>query len=312
MSYTNHDVAHLWFNQSKATARSSNGNFHFDGPNIYSYRTRIARLILHDNGSVRAVLRTSETFSQTTSGKHETAISAAINGVVICGPNLDADTIQSHDHNLGYLRRGIATLAAKARRSLNRANWAWHAVELQVDAAIEYCELFGLDASQFAVPDDMTACLAKSAERQRKLDNPDPAKRERERVRRLAKRREQEAEAARLLAIRNAEAVAEWREGRGGTYGLPWGLPVMLRIQPGHPDTLETSKGARVPVAAAIQVFKMAAATRDGGKAWPDGLTHRVGDFHVDAIDSDGTIHAGCHTIAWDESARMAAVLGVS
>lgn len=321
MGHTNHDVAHLWANQSKSRARSSNGNFSFSGDTIYSYSTPIARLILDpETGKPKACLRTSERFSVTTSSKHESAISSALRGdlPVIHVPHLWSYSGRpDHDHNLGYFEKQITATAAKARRSLQYAEWTWESVVRLVDQGNEYIRLFNCDHPRFQIPADWHESLAKSRERVRRIENPDPEsldKRERERARRFEKKRLAEQERERQFQARLAEQIAEWRDGRGPSY-LPWGAPMMLRLQPGHPDTLETSKGAHVPVADAVKVFRMAELARDTGSALDlsgySTTSRRIGDFHLDAIDQDGTIHAGCHTIPWAESERMAQTLGL-
>lgn len=78
MGYSNHEVAHLWANQSKDSAKSNNGNFHFEGKVIASYRTPIARLVDVERTGETVALRTSNHHSVTTTGKHETAISRAL------------------------------------------------------------------------------------------------------------------------------------------------------------------------------------------------------------------------------------------
>ncbi len=44
MSYDNGQVAHLWANRSRESAKSNNGNFHFAGDTIYSYATPVGKL----------------------------------------------------------------------------------------------------------------------------------------------------------------------------------------------------------------------------------------------------------------------------
>ncbi len=66
----NREVAHLWANRSRQSAKGS--HFYFEGDTIYSYGSHfpIARLFLHPVTQTWAVLFTSRDYSQTTS-KHK-------------------------------------------------------------------------------------------------------------------------------------------------------------------------------------------------------------------------------------------------
>lgn len=166
----------------------------------------------------------------------------------------------------------------------------------------------------FVMPVDHAESLAKAQERVRRLENPDPAsldKRERERARRFTAKRRAELEREEQARERMAIDIELWKDGDPHVY-LGWQAPMMLRLRPSDPNTLETSKGAHVPLADAVRVFRFAAQCKSGLVQWQAKAPRpRVGDFHVDAIDQDGTIHAGCHSIPWDESARMAASIGL-
>ena len=147
----------------------------------------------------------------------------------------------------------------------------------------------------------------------------------------LAKREAAKAERARLadLAKRaryagEAENLAAWREGaRVESYRLPRMADGSAHVRAVGVrrnaagdivgGTLETSQGARVPLVQAIRVFRFLKCVRDTGEAWePKGLrSMRVGDFHVNRIEADGSFRAGCHAFAWPEVERQAKALGV-
>ena len=38
----------------------------------------------------------------------------------------------------------------------------------------------------------------------------------------------------------------------------------------------------------------------------------RIGDYPLDRIDADGTLHAGCHVIPYSELSAMARALGLA
>lgn len=96
---------------------------------------------------------------------------------------------------------------------------------------------------------------------------------------------------------------------------------VMLRIREDSPREgaeIETSLGARVPVAAAPMVWRIVEGVRNAklgaARNLREGLAQRimVGDYPLDRIDADGTLHAGCHTIPYSELASVARQLGLS
>lgn len=64
-------------------------------------------------------------------------------------------------------------------------------------------------------------------------------------------------------------------------------------------DTVETSKGARVPLTDALQVVDLARACRESGKAI-DLRNRRVGNYLANKIDANGNLTIGCHYITWE------------
>lgn len=102
---------------------------------------------------------------------------------------------------------------------------------------------------------------------------------------------------------REALTVADWVAGVAHA-PRPDG-PCVLRVSDGE---VETSKGARVPLADAERAFRFAIARKS--KGWHrNGETHKVGHYQLDAVNGDGIV-AGCHRITWDELERFAKVQG--
>ena len=96
---------------------------------------------------------------------------------------------------------------------------------------------------------------------------------------------------------------------------MPWDVSTdenggaLLRVRG---DNLETSLGARVPLAHAIKAFHRVGQCRAAGLSWHrNGDTIRVGQFQVDQINPDGSFRAGCHRINWPEIEAAARVAGV-
>lgn len=314
MSQTNAQVAHLWANQSKPHATSR--GMRFNGDTLYSYSQPIARLTRDSSGKPLAALITSDPWSNTTSHHCTLARQSLHAGVLVIRV---VHVAPSYDEtNLRCYATKIAEISDKARRSWRYAISMWHQVQSLVDQGNTYRELFLPTFTAFSMPLGWDDDLAKSEARRVSYENPDPAsldKRERERAKRLERKRAAEAERQRQFALTQAERVSEWQRGVLIHLPLAYALPTMVRVQPGYPDALETSHGARVPLKDAIKIFRMAQQCREAEKPLDTALLglcqRRVGDFRLDAIDGDGTIHAGCHVIPWDETARLAGELGL-
>lgn len=320
MSNTNYMVAHLWANQSKPEARSSNGHFRFRGDTIYSYATPIARMIRNEDGTVRAVLRTSRQYSATTSSKHEPAISSALKAGI---PQMRVPSILPTDHvtNMAYLEQQISETFQKACRSVKWTHDAFYRVHTAVADANLYRIIFQQPGNTFTLPPDFEAKRAERMAYIDKLEHPDPTsadRRERERAARQQRKAEQEARERQLRLEMAREAVDGWRAGTLLWLSSGYNLPVMLRLKPGNPYRVQTSLGAEVPLKDAIRIFELARRCHNKKEGLPTHVVqqmlfeHRkVGDFMLDCIDSDGTIHAGCHTIDYEEAERFACQIGV-
>lgn len=291
MGLTNREVAHLWANQSLPSARTKNGNFSFNGSAILSYRTCIARIILNDDGSPRAYLRNGRQYSVTTTN-HQNAVNAA---VIRSLPTFwfDGEPSSSHERNARWIKATFEEHlkeAALAQHPATRKKHLKLAAPL-VDGFNRYVEFFGVTTERLVIPDDLAAFRA--AEKRRLAEAEAETRRQQEEYER-----------------QNAERLEQWLAGEN--VHPPYDLRrVHLRAKG---DTLETSKGARVPLIDAIGVFKMAGRVRVTGN--PVTFEHRgerpkIGDFRLDRIDADGTIHAGCHTILFEEAERLARQLNV-
>jgi hypothetical protein len=190
-----------------------------------------------------------------------------------------------------------------------------------------YCLFFGIKRKPLpTLEGEFNAAL----DRARRIENPDPAsadKRERARAQRIERNRECDeylAEQWRSMArakhardfYRVGAARSSFRLGDawGHDYEALQSSAVMLRV---NGEEIETSQGARVPLAAAPMVWIMVQRARQGHdhaeharKAY--GRQVRIGDYPLDRIDADGTLHAGCHVIPYSELAAMARTLGLA
>lgn len=307
-------VAHLWANQSQEHARNAGNSMSFEGPTIYSYRTPIARML----GGV--VLVTSETFSMTTSSKHMPKLWRALSrGVEIYRvPVIHPAPYASFDHarNLAHLVKVYRDMVGTLRRQLSTDHTAGDAeiyLTGYADDVRGYHARFCADSPAPAIDLVADAEMIAAAHAKRAERRADPRYGERT----LKAREAREASKARKLqaareaeAIRQAGNIERWRAGEY-VYGSLYAIPPMLRVSPSNPDTVQTSHGAEVPLAAAEILFSVVARCRRLGKGFlvresVDSDRIQIGSFTVREIKANGDIVVGCHEIAWPEIARFA------
>lgn len=316
--FDNRMVAHVWAQRSQEEGRSHNGNFSFRGDILYSYSTPIGRFVETPMGH-RVVLVNSRRYSVTTSGKHMPALWDALRGegyrVVYQVPNIMPVGKGEHEANRDHLLCEYREAASRVRRMRDYYGTEQTLAEtLRAEAAAvtDYEEMFGLPVTSLNPEETARETMEARAQREAKANTPEAlVRREKARAQREARaeRREQleRAEAAeRVEAWRRGEPVAlRWGEGRDEAGGA------LLRVRG---NTLETSLGAKVPLADAVRVFKFVKLCRKSPEqmAWKrNGAILPVGHFQVDYVTNTGTFRAGCHLIHWDEIVRAAEAAGV-
>lgn len=316
---------HVWVQQTQATGRAF--AVQFEGDTLYSYVMPIARIV-PDPRELAGVALISSLAQPVTTKRH---VSEARGATRHMRAFMVPDLGEHGDMKLAHQRNRAALIAETEERLSALGNFRSKYTPWTVRSAYglryefphslvghetalctligdndakRYCEVFGLEPPVF--------------ERITHLDRiraawhawNTPAK-----IAAREKRRKSHEERAVALAEQTRKALLqledEWRAG-GGFYGRFRDLPVMLRVKG---DTLETSQGAKVPLADAVRAFKLAHYWRstagNGADLYPKERDRRVGDFTVDRIASDGTIYACCHTIPWSESERLAQQLGI-
>jgi hypothetical protein len=78
----------------------------------------------------------------------------------------------------------------------------------------------------------------------------------------------------------------------------------MLRITEGE---VQTSLGARFPVSHAQLALAFVRQVRACGREYVrNGHSLHLGHYAVDRIEPDGTVHAGCHVVRWEEIEHIA------
>jgi hypothetical protein len=81
----------------------------------------------------------------------------------------------------------------------------------------------------------------------------------------------------------------------------------MLRIVG---DEVQTSLGASFPVEHARLGLRVVREVRATGEEYRrNGHTIHLGHYVIDRIEPNGTVHAGCHVVTWDEIERIASQL---
>jgi hypothetical protein len=194
------------------------------------------------------------------------------------------DELPDHADNVESYVRRISELLGKAKRA--RVNRDWHQREALAlrEQLRGYVAFFDLIA---ALPEsnELEAWIREheAEERQRREE----AARIAERVR----RRDQAEQIQRFLA---GDPYASYVAG----------VSPMLRVVG---DEVETSLGARFPRAHAIRGLAFVRKVRASGLEYVrNGHTIHLGNYVIDRIDSDGSVHAGCHVVRWEEIERIA------
>lgn len=273
MSKNNNEVAHLWANKSKSNANKGS-HFFFRGDTIYSYGYHFA-IARHYKG---VVLFTLADYSSSTA-RHKSLVRSACSHLKVF--LVDDPRANPSRQDVKTYRERIDKLSLKAAKARNADS---HLEYLQsvVNQANDFCATFGFK-TRFTMPDNLDAL--------------------RERAKLTAQReRKQKAAQIKKLEAECALIIQKWLNGERVT--IPMAIDrVYLRV---CGDTLETSKGARVPVKEAEIAFRFATKHRLCG--WHrNGSAFPVGPYHLDHINEHGIV-AGCHIITWDEIDRLAKI----
>lgn len=300
--FPTNEIAHLWAHKVQDDARNQQGNFYFEGDTIYSYGSHfpIARHVT-GKGKRQAILFTTRGYSSTTSG-HKAAVRGAIPGgvkVFEVASVIGSWGTDEHATNLRAFVTDAKEALAVARRSRKHGEYELKKCFGLLATAKEYSKFFGVKfpAKEWKFlpkPKELAELRQVLAERKARAKVLDDARDARERER----YRLQEIENAK----REQENIAKWRTGE--YYGSLYHVPAMLRISG---DQVETSKGARIPLAHAVRGLRFVRAIVAKGEDWQrNGHTFHLGHYSLDKVSRDGTVTAGCHVISMEEIERIA------
>lgn len=290
-AFSSHNkVAHIWASQSQYEGRAS--RVFFEGGTIYSYGRHfpVARFA-PEYGNI--VLFTDQGYSSST-GTHKSLIRSAIpstHQVIYC-----SDPTRSNQHNLDIWADKVGRLRihfAGKTHKVTRGNLAVEIFKLCESASI-FC-----DAVKMAAPEWVNETDAEMTAR--------------DYVYELGKAREIKKAAARAeyeksMAIESAERMALWIAGENVYTGGFHYHKTALRIKG---ESIETSRGADIPVADAIALWPLLIRAKNSGKTIQAGLhTINLGVYRFNSFDGN-TLIVGCHSIAWPELEKMAIQLNL-
>lgn len=298
------EVAHYWANETQIEGQC--GNMFFGGDLIYSYGRHFVaarRTYKEDGHGRRIVLVNAHKYSQSTTRHIGLICRAASHFRQITVPYPATDLPGAHKSNMEYLTGEVGSLVGKLKRSRTGIDYVAERVRIAVVDAATYHAVFAPDCPvrPLPLPDYFDAILAVARERERVFHLPPTDEVSKKRAAERERRRVQAEEKA---LVDQADAIARWRAGKT-VYQLP-DVPVMLRLSSEGGD-VETSLQASVPVGHARRLFASIRRCHETGKGFQaNGKSVAVGVYKVDSIGEDGTLHAGCHVIRWEEIERFA------
>ena len=257
------------------------------------------------------------------------------------------DAATKHKENVAYLVNLAGEHLSKAQRAQMLRNVAWRraAAEERLADAQAYSAFFGIRRKVPAFPELAWNAAAARAER---IENPDPV-RDAKRFK-LREQRAAQSEAVTEYREEMARRMTEASHGYLGyrvTIGKRWPAmlarktgekgenplhvmadrtmwrlnelhqsygfhrdPVMLRV---NGDQIETSQGARIPLAAAPLIWRIVEHARtSGGRVYAGRDGYMAGDYRIDRVTNEGELVAGCHRIPHSELRSMARALNLA
>lgn len=310
----NLQVAHVWAGQNRESASGS--NLWFEGRVIYSYGRHypIAAFTDREHEGQRVVLFNSEGSSMTTESKHKPKVREALNGLnvlVLRVPRVLEGSSQ-HSENLQHFETLFTSLILKASRAKSHGPRYIEEAEVVQRNAETYCRVFGLGEPAF-INAYIDPALIEDAHKRAKAASLDEARKTRERneARRVAQEAQRVAQrvAQEARAVECAEEVAQWLAGSRHSAPYDYAGDTLLRLSAdGH--TVQTSRGASVPVEDARKLWRMVARCRVRGEAVHTPPPVMVGDFSLRHITREGDVQIGCHLLTFAVCASFASAQG--
>jgi hypothetical protein len=336
--FPTNEIPHLWAHQTQSDARNSRNNLFFEGTTIYSYGGHfpIARIV--KRGKKTCVLLTTRTYSVTTSG-HVSMVRNAIPREMVVY-NVHNPALPPESALDGYSNT-IARLAesARDRKMETTRNEDVLSALVKIAECKSFCKFFRLKYPKF--PKLPVIDNEKLKRQLDAIENRRAVRAEDRRAKWEAVREAQKAENDRWNASgfckhtpkhdannygdrhtceRQTEEdewtakkdviIAAWRNNDpDARLRYSYNSPTLLRLSADKTE-VETSHGARVPVQHAKKALRTVRWFQSHGKEYVRGdHSIHIGHYVVDRITPDGTLHAGCHVISFDEISRLAVQL---
>ncbi len=304
--FDNRQCAHIWAQQTQDEGRSNNGNVFFHGPTIYSYGYHfpMASFVTPDT-----VFINSDRYSVST-GKQQGYVAYAVN----------------HKQRLYVSTRVMKAFADE--RKFGPATQKALSDSALINAKIHIEKAAQRKARKFAAADLIKAQgVIRDAEHIFTFFDATPPKEfrafkktisgddvqsvidaEKERLDKEEKAKQKREKAAQEKLKKSCVLWTEFKE-----HDMPvhQSKKIYMRI---NGDEIETSKGARFPVAHAKLAFKVIRNVKE--KQAAEKFAERVGSirlghFKIDNISNEGNVNAGCHFVEWDEIERIATILKI-
>ncbi len=289
--FNTQQTIHVWASQKQESGKNSNRSVFFQGPSIFSYGSHfeMARHIKND-----VVFITNRKYSVTTA-KHLSWVQSAVRHKTV----FMVPSFTDHAENVRFLVDKVKASYDSAKRALKSGAFYIEQAQRHIDTTQRYLDTFHLSISSAWLPElvDLWASLIgdtyltteernKIAERRVRAEHNE--------LIRAEKRRLEQAIRDQLRALEEKEKLSAWMNGEDVGYRYRF-AETRLRIKG---DTVQTSKGAEVPVIEARKLYR-------AWKLGVDMVGRRVGYFTVSSMDHE-CIHIGCHTIPMSEVERIA------
>ena len=288
---SNHQCVHLWAHQSQSHAHS--GSISFNGNNIRSYSTTVARFITGTRLR-KAVLITTDDYSITTS-RHLSMIRQATNHLTqfyvpfqTIGDNANGKEIVNRMFR--HANEEIAQSLDKAKRARVYKDHHLSNVKQTAEHFNRLAEFFG-QQKRINLPADFEAMRA--------MANANINAIQRKAQKERARREQAERERNRLAVEQALQELPAWRNRE--RIAPPYHLPDTYLRFIDNGETIQTSRGAEFPAEHGKRAYLLMSRLHSLGKTYQrNGHTVHCGHFAIDRMDENG-IKAGCHQITWDE-----------
>jgi hypothetical protein len=332
--FTNDMCGHVWAQQNQEYGRGSHGAIFFEGATIYSYGHHfpIARFVEHKGR--KCVLFTTKRYG-TTTGQHMSIARSSIPNDV---PVFNVENVEEQNHKTN-LKRFVELIEDQTATTTRSRSYFDHNVERLgelIEHANSYCKFFDLE-TRFPPVVFTPEFLAEKRAQEAKARAAKAAKTKAQ----AAEKRKQLSDAITLyrqgatakqvgvfpymlaqyltdadildhdknLQAFQATIEQRWRAGERVRLDRWRDGGDLLRLRG---DVIETSQAATFPITHGVKAFPMIAKVREAGEGWQtNGHTIPLGNFRINRIDPDGTVHAGCHTVHWPEIESCAKQLGL-